>query len=417
MLEAYIKVPEFREKLGCGAAGQYIEGFAKHLFELGYSCSAWCARQFLYGAAHLTDWAQRSKGIRVEGLSEDLLARFKRHLGHCRCPRPKGGKAPKVILGCQLFLNYLHQIGVVTDTAFEQKVPTYPPVVQSFRDWMKQHRNVTQRTLEQYSGYVCEMLRACGEETSRFDAQRLRRFVFERTRNCGRGSAKMIVTALRMFLRHLIAEGKCHAGLDHALPTLAHWPLSTLPRYLSSSDVERVIAACDDEKAVGARDRAIVLLLARLALRASDVYALRLQDIDWQDASLCVSGKGRRQVRLPLSQEVGDAILSYLKHRPPLNTDKVFVRVQPPLKPFKSAHSLTGIVERALRRADVEAPCYGPHVLRHSAATTMLRQGVSLQDIQAVLRHRSIRTTERYAKVDLALLKRVAQPWPEVNTC
>ncbi len=416
MLEAYIKVPEFRERLCSGAAGQYIDGFARHLYELGYNCSAWCGRKFLYAASHLTTWAQ-GEGIAANGLSEVVLEQFELHLRHCRCPRPKGGTSRKVIIGCQLFLSYLRQIGVVADAFSERKGATCPPLVESFHYWMQQHRGVSDKTLDLYGHYIAEMLHVCGEDPSRYDAQGLRAFVLERSRHCSRGTAKLVVTALRMFLRYLIAEGKCKAGLEHALPTLAHWRLSSLPRYLSSSDVERVIAACDDKTDVGARDRAIVLLLARLALRAGDVAALRLQDIDWQDASLCVSGKGRRQVRLPLSQEVGDAILNYLKHRPRLNTDKVFVRVQPPLKPFESAHSLTGIVKRALRRADVEAPCYGSHVLRHSAATTMLRQGVGLQDIQVVLRHRSIQTTERYAKVDLALLKQVVQPWPEVSSC
>ncbi len=212
----------------------------------------------------------------------------------------------------------------------------------------------------------------------------------------------------------MIAEGKCPSGLEHALPTLAHWRLSTLPRYLPSSEVERVIETCDGQKALGARDRAVVVLLARLGLRASDIVELRLSDIDWRDASFCVLGKGGREVRLPLSQEVGDAILNYLKYRPPIHTDKVFVSARAPIRPLTRT-AVTQLVGRALHRAGVQAPSYGAHVLRHSAATEMVRQGVSLQDIQAVLRHRSIQTTEHYAKVDLALLKPIAQPWPEVS--
>ena len=331
-------------------------------------------------------------------------------------PDPMGVKALDVKLGCRLFLNYLRQIGKVADTFPERKGPAYPSLVNLFRHWMKQHRGVSESILDLYSRYICEMLQVCGEDPKRFDARGLRAFVFERARTCSRGTAKLIVTALRMFLRYLISKGKCEPGLEHALPTLAHWRLSTLPRYLSGADVERVIAACDGQTPLGARDRAIILLLARLGLRAGDVAGLRLGDVDWRDASLCVSGKGRREDRLPLSQEVGDAIFQYLKHRPPIQLrTSLCLRLRTP----KALETVDG---NSLSAVPCAVPvwrrlCYGAHVLRHSAATQMLRQGVSLQDIQAMLRHSSIQTTEWYAKVDLALLKPIAQPWPEVSSC
>jgi len=411
MLDTCIKVPRVREQLRSGPAEPYIDGFAEHLYELGYR---WSVEKFLCVAAHLTRWAQ-DEGISVHQLSEDLLEPFELHLRHCRCPPPKGGKNPK--RGCRRFLNYLRQIGVVGDAIVERQGPAYPPLVESFRHWMQRHRGVGNSILDVYSHYVSEMLHTCGEEPCRFKAQDLRAFVFERARRCSRGTAKLVITSLRMFLRYLIAEGQCEASLEHALPTLAHWRLSTLPRYLSASDAERVIAACNDQTAVGARDRAIVLFLMRLGLRASDILGLRLSDIDWKDGSFRVLGKGHCEARLPLSQEIGDAILNYLKHRPRLNTDKLFACSAAPFRPLKSRTTVSAIVRRALRRAGVEAPSYGAHVLRHTAATGMLRQGVSLQDIQVVLRHRSIRTTEHYAKVDLALLKQIAQPWPEVSSC
>ncbi len=412
MLETFIKA-RFLDKLRSGPAGPYVDGFAKYLYEASYN--HWSGRNFLYAAAHLVGWTQR-KGVAITKLDEDRLERFRKHVRRCRCPRPNGGKGRDAMVGCRLFLNYLRQNGEVADTFPERKGPAYPCLVNSFRHWMKQHRGVGESILDLYSRYISEMLQVCGQDPKRFDAKGLRAFVFERARSCSRGTAKLIVTALRMFLRYLISKGKCEPGLEHALPTLAHWRLSTLPRYLSGADVERVIAACDGQTPLGARDRAIILLLARLGLRAGDVAGLRLGDVDWRDASLCVSGKGRREDRLPLSQELGDAILHYLKHRPPINFEQVFVCACAPLRPLKPL-TVTQIVGRVLRRAGVEAPCYGAHVLRHSAATQMLRQGVSLQDIQALLRHSSIQTTEWYAKVDLALLKPIAQPWPEVSSC
>jgi integrase len=163
------------------------------------------------------------------------------------------------------------------------------------------------------------------------------------------------------------------------------------------------------------RDRAIILLLVRLGLRAGDVAELRLTDIDWKDGSLVVSGKSRREVRLPLPQEVGDAMLSYLECRPAANTDRIFLRVIAPIDPFRQGDTVSSVVKRAMRRAGVTAPATGAHVLRHTAAREMLRQGVSLYEIGSLLRHRSIETTAYYyAKVDRDLLERVAQPWPEI---
>jgi site-specific recombinase XerD len=207
--------------------------------------------------------------------------------------------------------------------------------------------------------------------------------------------------------------------LDGAIPVLAHWRLSSLPRYLPADEVERVIASCDLTLAVGKRDRAILLLLARLGLRAGDIVQLRLRDIEWKQAWIHVSGKGRSETRLPLTQKVGDALVTYLTSgRPPTDTDTVFVRSRAPFRAFASHCAVSAIVDRALARAGVTRPSRGAaHLLRHSVATSMLRHGASLQDVAALLRHRSVTTTEIYAKVDVTALRRIAQPWPEVQSC
>jgi integrase len=180
--------------------------------------------------------------------------------------------------------------------------------------------------------------------------------------------------------------------------------------------LDRVIAACDGLTPARLRDRAIVLLLSRLGLRAGDVAQLRFTDIDWNSGCLQVMGKGRYQVRLPLPQDVGDALLRYLERRPQVeHTDRIFLRGIAPFKPFVSGDGVSGVVKRALQRARVEAPAQGAHLLRHTAATEMLRHGVPLDQIGLVLRHRSIDMTAYYAKVDVALPQQIAQPWPEVN--
>jgi len=241
--------------------------------------------------------------------------------------------------------------------------------------------------------------------------------VLDRAGHQGIGGAKTVVTAVRMFVRFLIAIGRCTPGLDAALPTIAHWRLASLPHYLPAETVERVLATCDRTTPSGLRDWAILLLLARLGLRAGDVAALQWSAIDWHEGTLRVAGKSRRATRLPLPQEAGEALLAYVEQaRTPVPNGHVFLTTHAPLRPL-STKAVTSIAARALHRAQVACPHYGAHVLRHSAATTMLRHGVSLPSIGAVLRHASIETTAHYAKVDVELLDEVARPWPEVRPC
>ncbi|RPI05051.1 MAG: integrase, partial [Zetaproteobacteria bacterium] len=186
--------------------------------------------------------------------------------------------------------------------------------------------------------------------------------------------------------------------------------------FLAPAEVDRLLAACPHDPA-GLRDRAILLLLARLGLRASEVAGLQFGDIDWRTGRLAVCGKGRRAEWLPLPQAVGAALLRYLRRaRPPWPGPTVFATVKAPWHAL-TRQAVSAIVVTALRRAGVEAPVHGAHLLRHSAATAMLRQGASLAGIAAVLRHRSPRTTVHYAKVDFALLAEIAQPWPGGAGC
>jgi site-specific recombinase XerD len=204
--------------------------------------------------------------------------------------------------------------------------------------------------------------------------------------------------------------------MEEAIPGFASWRLSSVPRFLVADDVQRVIDSCTDH-AFERRDRAVLLLLSRLALRASEVAQLKFSDIDWRNGGISVCGKGRRQESLPLPQEVGDAILRYVKEaRPSLQVPEVFTTVLAPYHALTRA-AVTHIVRAALHRAGIKAPINGAHVLRHSAATAMLRQGVSLAGVGAVLRHRSPMTTTHYAKVDFGLLSEIAQPWPEASSC
>jgi integrase/recombinase XerD len=292
-----------------------------------------------------------------------------------------------------------------------------PPVLlQDFLVWMRQHRGVGESTLKHYEYHLVGLLDCLGDDPSRYTAQKLRDFVQQQSRNySSSGGTKKLFTAVRMFLRFLTIEGKCSTGLNHALPSLAGWSQQGVPRYLPANEIESLIAACDPADKVGARDRAILLLLARLGLRAGDVASLRITDISWPQATIRVNGKSQREALLPLPQDVGDAILAYFEFgRPRVESDYVFLRCCAPFRPFAHGGPVSLIVRRAFLRSGIKTPSLGSHILRHSVASEMLRQGTPLYGIASVLRHRSIDTTTIYAKVDLDLLRQVAQPWPEV---
>jgi site-specific recombinase XerD len=227
------------------------------------------------------------------------------------------------------------------------------------------------------------------------------------------GRVKLMVTALRSFLRFLFQHGQIEANLAEAVPAVVDWRLSTIPKYLSVEEIEGLLDACDQSTSTGRRDRAILLLLARLGLRAGEVVALELDDIDWRAGEIVVRGKGLLHDHLPLLPEVGEALAAYLRSdRPLVSTRRVFVRMWAPLRGFAGPSTVSTIVRRALERAGLNPPAKGAHLFRHSLATGMLRSGASMAEIGEILRHRRPSTTEIYAKIDTGGLRSLAQPWP-----
>lgn len=416
MLTDLFESAERSHALRDGPDGMLLCAFADVLVQGGYAPLT--VRRHLRAAEHFAHWAARV-GMPIAGPIDLALERFHRHLRRpANCPHFGHSFRLQILHGARLFLAHLQERGVIEEPVDETTVPT-SPLITGFREWMRQQRGTCMSTLSNYEVHLRELLIRVGDEPGTWDARSLRQFVLEGSRTRGWASAKKRTTALRMFLRFLISEGRCDSGLDGAIPVLAHWRLSSLPRYLPTDDVERVIASCDIASGVGKRDRAILLLLARLGLRAGDIVHLRLGDIDWKGGWIHVSGKGRCEARLPLSREVGNALIKYLTHgRPSTDTAVVFIRCRPPFRAFRSHCAVSVIVGRALARARVTRPSRGAaHLLRHSVATSMLRHGASLQDVAALLRHRSVTTTEIYAKVDVTALGRIAQPWPEVQPC
>jgi site-specific recombinase XerD len=416
MLEKYFSHSTVLSYLRGSPSGPYIDGFAKDLAENGYSSTA--AEGYLGTAAHLGYFMQ-GRGGTLADIDSGALARFLRHLPRCRCSLPPGRKWRTYLAshGVKKFYRHLLKTGVAPATqATSEPRSTQSVLVDSFCDWLKQHRGVAEPTLKDYRRNAIELLASMGDEFCRWDAQRIRAVLRKRAGIRSPAQAQKLIITARVLLRYLSFQGRCRSDLDQAIPPTAHWRLASQPRYLTTPEVERLIAACDGDSAKTIRDRAIILLLLRLGLRASDVANIRLNDIDWENGTVRVMGKGRYEVRLPLPQDAGDALLRYLQCRPQsVDTDQIFLRNNAPRKSPMTGGAVSVAVKRILRRAGVVVPRGGAHVLRYTAASTMLRHGVDLEQIGLVLRHRSLGMTAQYAKVDVDLLRTIAQPWPEVT--
>ena len=225
--------------------------------------------------------------------------------------------------------------------------------------------------------------------------------------------AKLLTSALRSFLRYVRYRGAGTRDLAAAVPTVANWSMPAIPRAIGADHVRQLLASFDQRMAMGRRDYAIVLLLARLGLRSGEVAQLELDDLDWEAGQLSVRGKRGHRTVLPLPVDVGAAIAAYLRHgRPPSTSRRVFLRSKAPIRGFLSQCAVGSIVRHALHRAGIQAPTTGAHQFRHGLATEMLRRGASLTEIGEILRHRHLQTTTIYAKVDLTALRTLALPWP-----
>jgi integrase/recombinase XerD len=283
--------------------------------------------------------------------------------------------------------------------------------------YLYEERGVTEATVVNYRGLVrpllVEWLRTPRVTFQRMSAQDVTRFLLSQVPSMAPKRAQLLGSALRSFLRFLFLEAETQVDLSLAVPQVRRFRRANPPKHLPSRDVERIIATCDLRTAKGRRDRAILLLLARLGLRAGEVVKLELDDVRWREGELVIRGKGQFIERLPLPEDVGESLARYFKRdRVSCSSRRAFLRIRAPRRGFVNAAAVTTIVERAVGRSGLRPPHRGAHLLRHSLATSMIRRGATLGEIGQLLRHRSQATTEIYAQVDFDGLRSVALPWP-----
>ena len=402
-------------RMDAGALTSHAKDFRDQLAGLGYTRLT--LMSYWDSSRHFAEWLDRA-GIASADIDERVVAQFARHRCNCSGTRRERRLSARYVRRALRFVCFLTERGIARFPARSTPHST-DSTVAAFQEWLRQHRGISERTIERHGRMIMRLLPALGDDPAEYDARRVRCAIIAESKRTSSSYAKTMTTALRGYLRFLAAREACRPWLDQAVPTVPQWRLSALPRYLPASDVERLIASCDPNKPHGIRDRAILLLLARLVLRAGDILEMRLDDFVWNEGLLRVRGKSRREIRLPLPQDAGDAVLDYLgRARPSAPSQKVFLRSSAPYRPFAQSSTVSSIVRLALQRAGIiDTPSKGATLLRHSAATAMLRAGATLDAIGAVLRHRSADTTAHYAKVDIAMLRQIAQPWPGAVSC
>ena len=408
MIDHFFSNPEVLNRLHFGPLGAHIDSFAQILEVQGYKRST--AKYKITIIADFSRWLDQ-QGVSVTDLDEITLNKFLLYRGR----RGSIFKIEPPTL--QKFLKSLRETGVVPDAARVDDDSKFKRIEYGFAKYLAQERGLEQITIDSYLPIARKFLSdQFGTEPivlNDLHPNDIVRFILRNTETVSTNRAKLIVCSLRSFFRFLYQREETAIDLSPSALTVANWRLSELPKFLEPEQVERLLQSCNQDSLVGLRDYVILLLLARLGLRAGDVVHMTLDDIDWEVGELIVCGKSDRQQRLPLPQDVGEALVGYLcDGRPPCSSRRVFIRINAPHKGFSSSVAICNIVRRALKRAKLNPAFKGSHLLRHSFATQMLRGGASLAEIGEILRHQRLDTTQIYAKVDLAALGAIAQPWP-----
>lgn len=381
----------------------YAVGFREDLFGRGYAVSS--------AATHLVLMAQLSRwldgvGLDVGGLTVTRVEEFlcaNRALGH-RFPRSADGLGP--------LLAYLRGVGAVPPRSAPARTAS-EQLVERFGMYLSRERGLAAGTIVGYQQAATLLLAALddgGRDVGRLTQADVNGFLLVECAGRSVASAKNLVKGLRSLLRFFQVEGITSASLWEAVPAVAGWSGSSVPKGIDAGSVKRLLDSCDRRTTKGRRDFAILMLLTRLGIRAGEVTALELGDVDWRGGEIAVRGKGNRLERLPLPVDVGNALAGYARRGRPRNEHReFFLRVLAPHRRM-TVGAINVVVHAACDRASL--PSIGTHRLRHTVASELLRRGAGLAEIGQLLRHRSMATTAIYAKVDAAALSQLARPWP-----
>jgi site-specific recombinase XerD len=392
-----------------GPVASYIVSFAEWLINRGYGIVS--LRNQVLMAVGFSKWLEQ-KGIELKSIGAEHTERYLLDREHYRRPKLGDGAALRHLVD---FLRSKN--GIAEEIEVEHSPSPIEQHVLAYEAYLQDARALSHQTIINYRPIVRDFLSyrfGDGEVSlAQLRAVDITEFVQWKVSRLNMRRSKIMTTALRSFLSYARYRGDITSDLAAAVPIVANWSLSSIPRAIGPDEVTRLLASIDRQTPIGCRDYAMILALARLGLRSSEVVTLELDDIDWAAGEIHVVGKNGQRNDLPLPADVGEAIADYLRKWRPCNASRrVFLRDKAPIRGFEGPSGLGSVIRRSLKRAGIDSPTMGAHQFRHGLASEMLRGGASLGEIGEVLGHRHLQTTAIYAKVDLNALRSLAMPWP-----
>lgn len=396
------------QHLYTGPLVPHLDAFAAVLSGQGYSRST--TKVKIRAISKLSQWLQK-RHLVIEDLNESCINKFIRYRKKRNLLR-SGDQ-----LALKQFITFLREEGILSAFVPEIKASDIQRIENSFAQYLQQERGLSQATVDNYlptiRRFLTERFRKRKILFEKLRTQDISKFVLRYAHTMSPGRAQTMVNALRSFFRFLQQRGEIAIDLAAAVPAVAKWQFSEIPKFLQPEQVKHILESCDRSTSTGKRNYAILLLMSQLGLRAGEIVHMELDDILWETGELIVKGKSSRDEKLPLPHDVGQAIATYLRDiRPRCSSRRLFIRMVAPLRGFSSSVTVCTIVRDSLARAGINTGFKGAHLFRHTLATNMLRGGANITEIGEILRHQHPNATEIYTKVDFASLRTIAQPWP-----
>jgi integrase/recombinase XerD len=392
-----------------GPLAPHIGRFVESLGEQGYALAS--IHRHVLLAACFSRWLQQ-QGVSLRSITSDHPPRYLRY----RTRKVQRGRGDTAALSHLLAFLRCERV-IPAERIPSRRLTSAERCARAYEHYLRETRGLAKASIVTYVPFIRSFLKDCFDDgavmLSHLCAGDVVRFVQRQAARLHQKRAKLLTCALRSFLRYVRYRGKTKLDLAAAVPTVANWSMSSIPRAITDDQVRDLLSSIDRRTAIGCRDYAILLLLARLGLRSGEVASLELGDIDWKAGQLSVRGKTGQRSELPLTTEVGKGIAAYLRRgRPHSTSRRVFLRAKAPVRGFRGASGVGSIVRHRLQRAGIDAPTLGAHQFRHGLASGLLRHGASLGEIGELLGHHNPETTKIYIKVDLDALRTLALPWP-----
>ncbi len=406
--EEYLSRSRLYQCLKSGPHGELVELYAARLVKDGLGQQGtWRSFNLL---ADLMSW-RASSGSKLTDLNECLVEQYLRHRAKGRSIQAGDRAAFKRLL------SVLREAGTIALAALPPLTP-HEQIFEAFSSYLREERGLAPKSIVNHLPVIRLFLReVCpggAGDLGRISRESVTRYVERHAGDWSAGTGKAMCWALRAFLRYLHCKGLNQLALAGCVPSIRSWKLAGLPTYLAAAQVQKVLDGCDRATALGRRDYAILVMLAKLGMRAGEVATLTLDDIDWRSGEMLIRAKGRQRARMPIPPDVGAAVIAYLRDgRPKSSCRRLFLRTMAPNVGFASGGAVTVIAKTALKRVGIRGYAHqGAHLFRHSLATELLRSGATLSEIGQLLRHESHDTTRIYAKVDVEALRTLSLPWP-----